>query len=164
MKILPSILILMFSSSAFGGEISISTLITTIEKYGIKAANDIAVRNSNIVEGHTVVHISDQAYSIGNSEVVETTWFYVSKSDKSFTIYLPIAQRYLKGADLFSNHSFTECGGSGATAGAKYLSFKNEGHVFYTYSSGSMGASFSFAFVNEKYESLEKKCKAAWRS
>ncbi|GAA6135738.1 hypothetical protein NBRC116188_25280 [Oceaniserpentilla sp. 4NH20-0058] len=117
-----------------------------------------------MVEGHAVVNISDLAYSIGNSEVVDTTWFYASKSDKSFTIYSPISQRYFKGADLFSKRSFTECGGSGATAGAMYLSFKNEDHVFYTYSSGSMGASYSFAFINEKYESLEKKCKAAWRS
>lgn len=165
MKNLIIIITLMYSLSAVGEEVSLSTLITTFGDRGFEAVYDLAVEHTELVNGRKIVLISDQAYFMGSDdEVVETTWFYKRNSNNSFEVRLPIAQRYLKDKEFLSTHGFVECDGSGASARALYLSFNSSEHVFYSSSGGTAGISYSVKFKNEKYSSVREKCKAVWQS
>jgi hypothetical protein len=165
MRNLITIITLMYSISAVGEEVSLSTLIATFGDRGFKAVYDLAAKHTELLNGRTIVRISDQAYLMGSDdEVVKTTWFYKSNLDNSFEVRLPIAQRYLKDRELLSTHAFVECDGSGASARALYISFNSSEHVFYSSSGGTAGISYSVKFKNEKYGSVKEKCKAVWRS
>ena len=165
MRNLITFITLMYSISAVGEEISLSTMITTFEDRGFKAVFDLVAEHTELSNGLIIARISDKAYFMGSDdEVVKTTWFYKSNSDNSFEIRLPIAQRYLKDKELLSTYAFVECDGSGASARALYLSFNSSEHVFYSLSGGTAGISYSVKFKNEKYGSVKDKCKAVWQS
>ena len=165
MRNLITIITLIYSISAVGEEVPLSTLIATFGDRGFKAVYDLAAEHTELLNGRSITRVSDKAYFMGSDdEVVKTTWFYKSSSDNSFEIRLPIAQRYLKDKELLSTYAFVECDGSGASARALYLSFNRSEHVFYSSSGGTAGISYSVKFKNEKYGSVKEKCRAVWQS